>query len=290
MTDFQRQDLSGSTFDHVDLSGSSFHRVNLDGSRLRAVSFDGADLRMVTFVGTRIRGGELRDLDIHAEVVDVTINGVDIGPLLDAELDRRTPERALMRPTDPEGYAAAWATLTRLWDETVERAVADLPPETLDERVDGEWSLIETLRHLNFASAAWVGRMILGDPMPYHPLDLPWEEAEIDGPDWVDIPVDRDARPSLADVLAVRRDRREMVGTVIAGLTQEQLDSTTGSDDPGWPRWPDAPFRECLQTVIVEEWEHRSYAERDLAVLRARHERPPTEPAGERGGAAQKES
>ena len=43
--------------------------------------------------------------------------------------------------------------------------------------------LVETLRHLNFASAAWVGRMILGNASPWHQLDLPWDEA----PGWDDI-------------------------------------------------------------------------------------------------------
>ena len=227
---------------------------------------------MVEFTGARMRGVELRDLDIHGEVVDVTINGVDIGPLIDAELDRRTPARALMRPTTPEGYALAWATLTGLWDETLGRA-RTLPPAALDERVDDEWSFVETLRHLSFASAPWVGRMILGDPMPHGPLDLPWEEAEIDAPDWADIPVDRSARPGLEEVLAVRRDRQAMVADVIAGLTADRLAAVVSQTAPGFPVIEAATVAECLDVVLVEEWEHRSYAERDLAALIARAER-----------------
>jgi hypothetical protein len=34
----------------------------------------------------------------------VTINGVDVGSLVNAELDRRYPDRAKMRPTDPAGF------------------------------------------------------------------------------------------------------------------------------------------------------------------------------------------
>jgi hypothetical protein len=49
-------------------------------------------------------------------------------------------------------------------------------PALLHESVDGEWSFIETLRHLAFAGDAWVRRGILGDPAPWHPLDLPWNE------------------------------------------------------------------------------------------------------------------
>ncbi len=131
------------------------------------------------------------------------VNGVDIAPLIDAELNRRSPERAAMRPTDPAGFRDAWAIVLRRWDETVERARA-LPEDSLHVQLDDEWSFIQTLRHLGFATAVWVGRMILGDPAPWHPLDLPWDEA----PQWEDIPWDRDLRPSLAEVLELRQNVR----------------------------------------------------------------------------------
>ena len=97
-----------------------------------------------------------------------------------------------MRPTDPAGFREAWDIIERLWAGTVERARA-LAPEQLHESVDGEWSFIETLRHLVFATDAWVRRAILGDPSPWDPLDLPWDEM----PDTPGIPRDREAvRPS----------------------------------------------------------------------------------------------
>src|SRR5215211_4441379 len=46
------------------------------------------------------------------------------------------------------------------WDAVVRRALA-LPEDLLHERVDGEWSFIETLRHLVFATDAWVLRAAL---------------------------------------------------------------------------------------------------------------------------------
>jgi hypothetical protein len=52
-----------------------------------------------------------------------------------------------------------------LWGGTVERA-RRLPPALLHESVDGEWSYIETLRHLVFATDARIRRAILGDPAP----------------------------------------------------------------------------------------------------------------------------
>lgn len=252
-------------FTGVDLRGSRFHRVRLNDSTFRAVDLAGARFRGVSFHGVVMRGAELFDVDIHGEVGDLTINGVAVGPLIEAELDRRHPDRAAMRPTDPDGFRTAWAILERLWAETVDHA-RHLPPELLHESVDDEWSFVETLRHLVFATESWVHRAILGDPAPWHPLSLPWDEM----PDTGGVPRDRTARPSLDTVLAVRHDRMTTVRAVIAGLTDESLAAgTTPVDAPGWPEPRSHPVRECLSIVLNEEWEHRRHAERDLAVLRA---------------------
>jgi hypothetical protein len=142
-----------------------------------------------------------------------------------------------------------------------------LPPDLLHESVDGEWSFIQTLRHLVFATDSWIGRAILGDPSPWDPLGLPWDEM----PDTPGVPRDRDARPSLNTVLELRRDRMSRVRQVIVGLTETSLDGVTVPvDGPGCPPARDFPVRECLLIILNEEWEHRLYAERDLDVLLAR--------------------
>jgi uncharacterized protein (DUF1697 family) len=82
------------------------------------------------------------------------------------------------------------------------------------------------------------------------------------------IPWDRDARPSLDEVLALRADRVASVRRVLDDLTEEQLDSDTEPvAAPGWPRPVADPVRECLQIVLNEEYMHRLYAERDLDAL-----------------------
>src|ERR671919_655931 len=98
MSEFTEEDLSGSRFERVDLTG------------------------------VVMRGVELVDVQISGEIQNLVINGVDVAPLVDAELDRRYPDRAKMRPTDPAGFREAWDILERLWAETVERA-RRLPPE-----------------------------------------------------------------------------------------------------------------------------------------------------------------
>jgi hypothetical protein len=105
--------------------------------------------------------------------------------------------------------------------------------------------------------------MMLGDASPWHPLDLPWDEA----PGWDGIPWDREARPSLDEVLAVRRERQSTVRDVMKLLTDEQLASTVTRLEPGWPQIEDFPLKQCLLIVLKEEWEHRLYAERDLTAL-----------------------
>jgi hypothetical protein len=253
-------------FVSADLSGSRFERVDLRGAQLREVDLSGAQLRGVVLNGAVMRGVELVDVDIHGEIENLKINGVDVGPLVNAELDRRYPDRAKMRPSDPAGFREAWDLVERLWDQTVERA-RRLDPELLHESVDGEWSFIETLRHLVFATDSWIRRAILGDPAPWDPLDLPWDEM----PDTPGVPRDRDVRPLLNAVLALRRDRMATVRQVIDGLSDESLDSnTTPVEGPGWPPPRSFPVRECLLVVLSEEWEHRLYAERDLAALEAR--------------------
>src|SRR5258708_6512607 len=130
-----------------DLRGARFERTDLAGALLRAVDLTDARFHGVDLTGAVMRGVELVNVDINGEIENVKINGVDIGPLVDAELNRRYPDRAKMRPTNPAGFAEALDIIERLWSQTVERARA-LPPEFLHESVDGEWSFIETQRHL----------------------------------------------------------------------------------------------------------------------------------------------
>jgi hypothetical protein len=235
---------------------------DMSGQPFRDVVVRGADVRAGGIADCRLRGVDLWNIEIHGDLQNVVVNGVDIGPLVEAELDRRDPDRAAMRPETPDGYRRAWGILEQRWAETVERA-RTFPEARLHEEVGDEWSFIQTLRHLCFATDAWVGRMVLGDPSPWHPLDLPWDEA----PGWDGIPWDRDARPTLDEVLAVRAERQAIVRGVVEQLTEAELDSTVTRQEPGWPQLEDFPLGRCLSIVLNEEWEHRSYAERDLTAL-----------------------
>jgi len=249
-------------FRDQDLAGARFEQVSLRGAQMNGVDLSGVQIRGAMLNGGRMRGVELVDVEISGELQNVTVNGVAIAPLVDAELNRRMPERAKMRPGNADGFREAWAILERLWKGTVARAQT-FPATALHANVDDEWSFIQTLRHLNFASAAWVGRMVLGHVSPWHPLDLPWDEA----PGWDGIPWDREARPSLDDVLTVRRDRQAMVRHLMEMLTDDELGTDVTRLEPGWPQLENFPVKKCLLIVLNEEWHHRLYAERDLDAL-----------------------
>jgi uncharacterized protein YjbI with pentapeptide repeats len=253
---FRQRDLTGAQFELVDLTGATFTRARLKDAR-----FNNVDL-----TGLKIRGANLKNVEIGADVQNLRINTVEVGPLIEAELDRIYPERTKLRPTDGAGFRDAWPVIEELWDATVAWA-RQLDPDMLHARVDGEWSFIETLRHLVFATDAWVKRVILGDPSPWHPLDLPFDEM----PDIPGVPRDRDARPSLDEVLALRADRMSTVARVIASLTDERLESSTEPvDSPGYPESGSYPVRTALRTILDEEWWHCRFAERDLDTLTSR--------------------
>jgi hypothetical protein len=253
---FERADLRDARFERTDLRGARFDLVDLRGAR-----FTNAVMHDVV-----LRGVELGHVEIDGDLRDVRINGVDVAPLVEAELDRRDPDRVKLKASDPEGLLEAWDMLERRWDTTVARA-RKLDPELLHESVDGEWSFIQTLRHLVFATDVWVRRVILGDPTPWDPLDLPHDTFE----ELPGVPRDLEVRPSLDEVLALRADRMATVRQLIEELTAEQLaQDTVPVTEPGYPEGGTFNVRECLGIVLSEEWHHRIFAERDLAVLEER--------------------
>ena len=166
-----------------------------------------------------------------------------------------------------EDYRAMWAIVEQLWSDTVARAER-LPEAARQERVDGEWSFVETLRHLIFCTDAWASRTILDEPMPYHRLGLP--HSSYPTADAADLGIDLQVRPSYAEVTSVRADRMAVVRGIVAGLTDAELDRPCRrSPAPGYPDETRSVGR-CLRVVMREECEHRRYAIRDLAVLEAR--------------------
>ncbi|WP_442893300.1 DinB family protein [Aquipuribacter sp. SD81] len=190
------------------------------------------------------------------------VNGVDVAPFVDAALDRRFPGRGARRAPDPAGLRQAWAAVERTWAATLARAAA-MPPGTVDARVDGEWSLAETLRHLVMATDTWLRGAVLRVPQPYSPVGLPNAEYATDG---YDLAVFSESHPAWDRVLEVRADRVAAVRTFLADATPELLEEERAN--PWAPGHPES-VRSCLHTVLEEEWEHHRFAVRDLDALAA---------------------
>jgi len=243
--------------------GARFAGADFTGADFTGATFRDCDLRKVKIVDSW-----LVDVNVSGLVERFVVNDVDVTAFVEAELDRRHPERAQVRAMETaDDYRAMWDTIERLWSETVARAWR-LPEPARHERVDDEWSFVETLRHLVFATDAWASRTVLDEPMPYHRLG--YTHSSYPPEDAAALGVDLEARPTSDEVLAVRADRMAVVRRIVDGLTDEGLERLCArSPAPGYPDERRTVGR-CLRVVMKEECEHRRYAVRDLAVLEAR--------------------
>jgi hypothetical protein len=234
-------------FSDEDLKGSQFRRVNLSESRWHSVELQ----------NVKITDAWLDNVEISAYIGSITVNGVEVSGFVNDELDRRHPERPMLRATDADGVRAAWAMIEEQAQATVGRARA-LPAAALDESVDGEWSFIQTLRHLVFATDRWITGPVFGDQERFHPLGYPHDGASEDETSALDV----NARPSFDEILDVRRDRMGRVAELLRGASDDDLQRTVDSPNGGT-----TSVGGCVRVVLSEEWAHNQYANRDLDVL-----------------------
>jgi hypothetical protein len=226
------------TFVDQDLRGARFDRCLLNDAVLRGVDVSGMEI----------------DAPWLTEGKPLLVNGVDVTPYVEAELERRFPGREGQRAATADALRVAWADAERAWSATVERAPRDL----VDVRVDGEWSFSQTLRHLVMATDVWLRGAILRVEHPFHPLGQPFAEYAADG---YDLSVFEPGIPSYARVLAARADRVGQVRDFLTALTD---DSLVAPCPHPWAPDRDVTTLHCLQTILHEEWEHLRFALRDL--------------------------
>jgi len=228
-------------------------------TELTEVDLSGSVLRGAILAGVRITDAWIHDVEVSGDVRGLTVNGVEVGGYVEAELDRRHPERVLLRAEDPDGLRRAWEAVEAFTARTLARARA-LPPAALDRQVAGEWSFIETQRHLVFATDRWISWPVMGEDAPFHPLGRPNDPLD-EVPEGL---VDLDARPSIDEISVVRRERMDRVGALIEGAGPEDLQREVGSPNGGT-----TTVGSCIRVVLREEWWHDQYANRDLGVLEA---------------------
>jgi hypothetical protein len=211
-------------FDDEDLTGAEFRECDLSRARLVGVV--------------------MQDAEIDGLVTNLVVNGVEVMPYVEAELDRRHP------------------VLRDDWATTTER-VRSMSENSEHHGVDGEWSMVETLRHLVFVHDSWFRRCVLGLTEPFTAMGLaPPFVMDKEG-------LDPSAQPSLDEVLAVRNRQALEIETWLAEVTPDQLAQTAPvPDDDRWPPYAKGrAVRQCLGTVLNEEWAHHGFCKRDLDKL-----------------------
>jgi len=234
----------------------------------RYVDLNGATFRACDLVAVRIVGCEVDDLHIEAhagELGSVIVEGIDVTGYVMAELDRRFPERAEVREAQTvDALRGALVRLGDLWTQTRTRA-EQLPESERAHRVDGEWSFIETLRHLVFAVDVWMGRMLPDVPEPFQAIGLP--PGEHPDEDLDQLGIDRTATPSYAEVSSLFDEQLSRTRHSLDAVGDDDLDRIrTAVPMPAWGEESHS-VRTCFRVVLNELCEHRRYAERDLAVL-----------------------
>lgn len=233
-----------------------------EGATFVRTSFKGASLRFSDVSGVTMRGVDVAGLDIDSHDLlfgKLLVNGVDVVPLVEAELNRQFPGRELQQAQTPDGLREGWVAVQSAWRTTVQ----DTPRDLVDAHVEDEWSLAQTLRHLVLATDAWLRGGILRVEQPFHEIGQIFTGADRMG---FDTSIFRADAPTFEEILAVRAERQQLVTDFLATATEELL--AEERDNPwGGGDWHPT-VGDCIRVIVEEEWAHLRYIRRDLALLR----------------------
>jgi hypothetical protein len=234
-------------------------------ARFEEQDFSDAEFRECDLTRARLIGVVLQDAVIDGLVSNLMINGVEVTGYVEAELDRRHPVRLLIRSADPTDLQRAHHQLQAEWGATVGR-LGVMPNGSEHRRVGGEWSAVQTLRHLVFVHDSWFRRCCLGSTRPFTAIGL----APPFVPDQEEQGLDQVADPSLEQVLAVRAKQAVELERWLTTVTADDL----SVDAPvpvgsGWPPYAKGKsVLQCLHVVLNEEWAHHGFCVRDFGLLR----------------------
>ena len=223
----------------------------------------GAEFRECELDGARFVGVVMQDVEIDGLVTRLVVNGVDVSGYVDAELDRRYPVRLLIRSQEAADLLDAWRQLDADWAATIRRMRQT--PGVEHQRVNEEWSAVQTLRHLVFVHDSWFRRCCLGSTDLFTSIGIgpsvePYRQAH---------GLDLSLEPSLDEVVSVRQAQTAELECWLESVTPGQLATPAPvPDDDVWPPYARGrTVRQCLGTVLNEQWEHHRFTVRDLNLI-----------------------
>ena len=159
-------------------------------------------------------------------------------PVADAAAARRAAD---------EATAALEATMRRaaLFDE-----------QDRQRGVNGEWSTVQSLRHVVLVVDVWLSKTILGHADPFHPIALP---PSFMPPKLPGSSIDPDARPSFAEARVVVDERLAALRDYVGMLDADELARPV----PGHA----ATVAGALGVLFQELTAHDRFINRDLAII-----------------------
>jgi hypothetical protein len=108
----------------------------------------------------------------------------------------------------------------RRLEATIARA-SSFSEDQRQQRVNDEWSTVESLRHIVLIIDLWLARTIQGEQDPFHPMALP--PSFMPPKPFPESSIDPDARPSFAEAFQVVHGRINSVGEYVDALTPDEL-------------------------------------------------------------------
>lgn len=170
---------------------------------------------------------------------------------------RPPPSPPPVRPVaNVERAREAAASATAALEATMHRA-ASLPEADCHRRVNDEWSVVESLRHLVLVIDLWLSKAILGEADPFHPMGLPpsfMPPTFLPGSS-----IDPEAQPTFDEACAVLRERLVGLGAAVGALTQDDLDRAVEAHA--------GTGAGALGVLFDEVTAHNSFINRDLDLI-----------------------
>lgn len=142
--------------------------------------------------------------------------------------------------------------------EATMRRAGSFSDEEVHRGVDGEWSTVESLRHVVLIVDLWLSKVVLGEDDPFHPMALP---PTFMPPKLPGTSIDPEARPSFEEACEAVRDRLAALRSYVEGLTADDLDRPVAAHAK--------TVGGALGVLLGELKAHTRFVNRDLDVIEA---------------------